>query len=249
MTPRICAIVPVYNHGQTVGRVLARLASAGLDCIVVDDGSEPGCAATLDALAGAPPVVSLVRLPGNSGKGVAVQAGFREAVVRGYSHALQVDADAQHDLSAVPRFLAEARAHPAAVICAIAQFGSDIPRLRYYARYLTHVWVWINTLSLAIPDSMCGFRLYPLAAVMRLMARRPFGARMSFDTDILVRLCWEGLELRWLAVAVVYAPGGISHFRPVADNVEISLMHARLFFGMLWRAPGLIWRKLGPRAR
>jgi hypothetical protein len=34
------------------------------------------------------------------------------------------------------------------------------------------------------------------------------------------------------------------------DNVRISRMHTRLFFGMLWRAPRLLWRRIAgaPRA-
>ena len=49
MTPhKLCAVIPVYNHGGTVAAVVAQLAAHGLPCVLVDDGSEPGCAAVLD---------------------------------------------------------------------------------------------------------------------------------------------------------------------------------------------------------
>ncbi|MFH7473866.1 glycosyltransferase family 2 protein, partial [Pseudomonas syringae pv. tagetis] len=78
---------------------------------------------------------------------------------------LQVVAVGQHDLSVIPLFLAQSRQYPDALICGYPRFDESVPKGSLYARYLTHVWVWINTLSLHIRDSMFGFRLYPLAPV------------------------------------------------------------------------------------
>jgi hypothetical protein len=33
-------LIPCYNHGAMIARVLSRLAPFGLPCLVVDDGSE-----------------------------------------------------------------------------------------------------------------------------------------------------------------------------------------------------------------
>lgn len=99
---RLCAVVPVYNHGATVAAVHAQLAAQGLPCVLVDDGSEPGCAAALDALA-AQPRTHLLRRAANGGKGAAVQDGLRAAASLGYTHALQVDADGQHALRCATR--------------------------------------------------------------------------------------------------------------------------------------------------
>ncbi|GHU20338.1 hypothetical protein FACS189475_09020 [Betaproteobacteria bacterium] len=117
-----------------------------------------------------------------------------------------------------------------------------MPKGRLYGRYLTHVWVWINTLSLRIPDSMCGFRIYPLAAVMPLLPVLARASRMDFDTEILVRLDWAAAPIVNLPVAVRYPVGGLSHFQPLRDNLRISAMHTRLFFGMLHRFPQLLAR-------
>src|SRR5690606_37658025 len=102
---RPCAIIPVYNHQQRIGAVVARLLEHQLDCVLVDDGSEPGCAAVLADIAQQHSGVTLLRLPVNSGKGAAVCYGLRHAYEAGYTHALQVDADGQHDLNDVPLFL------------------------------------------------------------------------------------------------------------------------------------------------
>ena len=240
-----CAVVPVYDHERAVGAVVAGLRSAGLPCYLVDDGSAPPCAERLQQIAADDPGVRLLRLPRNAGKGAAVTAGLRAAAGDGRTHALQIDADGQHDGSDVGRFLHEARRFPAAAVCGRPVFDDSIPAARRYGRYLTHAMVWINTLSLEIPDAMCGFRVYPLAPVLQLLDRVAIGSRMDFDVELVVRLHWSGVPMRWLDTRVSYPPDGVSHFRPWSDNVRITAMHTRLFFGMLARLPTLLTRS-GP---
>jgi glycosyltransferase involved in cell wall biosynthesis len=238
-----CAVVPVFNHEHVVGRVVASLRASGLPVLLVDDGSNSSCARVLDDLARAPEV-SLVRLPCNQGKGAAVVTGLHSAAAAGFTHALQIDADGQHALQDVRRFIDEARAHPDAVICGRPRFDASIPKTRYYGRYLTHGLVWLHTLSLDIPDSMCGFRVYPLRQVCTLARQAHIGRRMDFDIEVLVRLHWRGTPLRWLTTAVTYPSDGVSHFRLGRDNVRIAACHLRLLAGMVVRSPWLLSRRL-----
>jgi glycosyltransferase involved in cell wall biosynthesis len=240
-----CAVIPVYDHERAIAEVVRTLLNAGLPCLLVDDASSPSCAAVLQTLA-EQPNVHLLRLAKNQGKGGAVMTGFREAARMGFSHALQVDADGQHDLEDVSLFLDASRAYPQALICGYPQYDASVPKGRLYARYLTHVWVWINSLSLQIRDSMCGFRLYPLLPTLSLINSVQVGKRMDFDSDIIVRLSWRNQPMRWLPVRVHYPTDGVSHFRLFHDNALISTMHAKLFFGMLGRLPLILWRRWLP---
>lgn len=237
-----CAVIPVYNHEGAVPAVVRELLGAGLPCILVDDASSPACAAVLQSLV-QPGQVWLVHLAVNQGKGGAVMAGLREAQRLGFSHALQVDADGQHDLGDVDNFLAASRQQPQSLICGYPQYDASVPKGRLYARYLTHVWVWINSLSLRIPDSMCGFRVYPLAVTLPLIESVRLGKRMDFDPEILVRLAWRNQPMHWLPTKVHYPTDGLSHFRLFHDNALISKMHTKLFFGMLLRFPLILWRR------
>jgi len=236
------ALVPVYNHGATVGAVVQTLHDLALPVILIDDGSDAECAAVLDALVASSEKTSLLRLPCNGGKGGAVIAGLREAHAQGYSHALQLDADGQHDAAALPAFLDAMRDAPQAVIVGYPRYDASVPTGRLVGRYATHVWVWINTLSRRIRDSMCGLRIYPLAATQPVLDAMPCHSRMEFDTEILVRLDWAGVPIRNLPIAVRYPEDGVSHFRLWRDNARISWMHTRLFFGMLRRLPRLLSR-------
>ena len=237
-----CAVIPVYNHETAVPAVVDALLAAGLPCVLVDDASSPACSAVLEQLAQGDNIF-LIRLAVNQGKGGAVMAGLREASQLGFTHALQVDADGQHDLRDVATFMQVSQQNPEALICGYPQYDASVPKGRLYARYLTHVWVWINSLSLQIPDSMCGFRVYPLAPSLALINSVKLGKRMDFDPEILVRLAWRNQPMRWLPTKVHYPLDGLSHFRLFHDNALISGMHTKLFFGMLLRLPSILWRR------
>lgn len=239
-----CAIIPVYNHPDTIGNTLKNVRASQLPVVLVDDGCDSHCRRVLNALAAADVHVHLVQLPENRGKGGAVKAGLQQANQLGFSHALQIDADGQHNPQDIPRFLECANAQPQALISGLPEYDQSVPKLRYYSRYLTHIWIWINTLSLQIQDSMCGFRVYPVAPICALIDSSRIGDRMDFDPELMVKWHWQGGEVLHLATQVRYPEDGISHFRGFEDNWLISKMHAKLFFGMLWRLPKLLSTKL-----
>jgi len=251
-SPRLIALIPVYNHAATLPSVVEAVRAAGLPCLLVDDGSEVGCAAAMDELVAdsfGESGVSLIRLAQNGGKGAAVAAGLRRALDLGYTHALQVDADGQHDLSSIARFIEASRKQPDALIGGIPVYAADAPKGRLYGRWVMRIWVWVNTLSTSIPDAMCGFRVYPLRASVEVLNSETLGRRMDFDPEILVRLFWRGVPMRWLPVAVHYPKNGVSHFKLVRDNLLLSWMHTRLFFGMLYRSPRLLRRRVGNHSK
>lgn len=238
---RPCIVIPYFNHPLTIAPTLAALGALQLPCWVTDDGSDArGAAAVSDAVRAQRAWVTLLRHDVNRGKGAAVLSACRVAAAAGHTHALQVDADGQHALADAPRLLALAERSPRALVLGVAQYDLSVPRSRLYGRHLTHFWVWINTLSLAIRDSMCGFRVYPLAPLLAVADEERMGLRMEFDTEAAVRLCWRGVPVVNAPTRVTYPPDGVSHFDVLGDNLRISGMHTRLFFGMLWRLPRLL---------
>jgi glycosyltransferase involved in cell wall biosynthesis len=246
---KICIVIPFYNHAGAIAHVVDGLKPLDLPCLIVDDGSDAAAQQVLSQIASRESWVKVLRLPKNGGKGAAVMAGCDAALAAGFTHALQIDADGQHNVADAARLLEEARGHPAAVIGGEAIYDSTVPRVRRYGRYLTHVWVWINTLSLEIRDSMCGLRVYPLATTCEVWRQHWIGRHMDFDPEIMVRLHWKGVRIIAVPSRVTYPRDGISHFRMLEDNILLTSMHARLLVGMLWRLPALVYRRLRHRGR
>ncbi|MBJ9202829.1 MULTISPECIES: glycosyltransferase [unclassified Citrobacter] len=238
-----CVLIPCYNHGAMMSGVLDRLQPFNLPCIVVDDGSDKTTQDELARLAAEYGNLTLIRLPVNAGKGAAVISGIQAAADAGFSHAVQVDADGQHAIEDIPRLLALAKEHPAALISGQPIYDDSVPRSRLYGRWVTHIWVWIETLSMQLKDSMCGFRVYPVTPTLQLAQRVTLGKRMDFDTEVMVRLYWQGNPSYFIPTRVIYPQDGLSHFDALKDNLRISLMHTRLFFGMLPRIPSLLFRR------
>ncbi|MFA0148647.1 glycosyltransferase family 2 protein [Vibrio lentus] len=236
-----CFLIPCFNHGATMPAVVSSLHHFELPIIIVDDGSELATKQFLAPLA-ENSNVTLVTLEQNQGKGGAVKAGIKRAQELGFSHAIQIDADGQHDLEALPALVEASQAKPQRLISGQPVYDDSVPKARLYGRYATHIWVWIETLSLSIKDSMCGFRAYPIDKTQTVLNKYDVGSRMDFDIEILVRLYWEGCDIDFVETRVIYPENGISHFDALWDNVKISWMHTRLFFGMLPRAPKLMAR-------
>jgi glycosyltransferase involved in cell wall biosynthesis len=239
---RTCAVIPTFDNPVTIGRVVGAVGRHVGDILVVDDGSGDAARRALDDLAGAG-AARVIRRARNGGKGAAVKTGLRAAQELGFSHALQIDADGQHDTADIPTFLARAAERPQAAVLGHPVFDATMPRGRRAAHALTNFMVLLQTGGRFIVDPQCGFRVYPVDAALEVAAR---GDRMDFDIEIAVRLHWAGVPIVNVPTGVRYLPaadGGTSHFRPVRDNVAISWMHARLLFtSLLWRL-GLAGRR------
>lgn len=239
-----CFVIPVYNHPHYIEALVEHLDHFQKPIILVNDGSDAACTELLHRIAEQHPNVELVEHSHNQGKGQAVITGLRHAHKLGFSHALQLDSDGQHDWQDVAKFLEISAQHPDAMVIGQPVFDESVPKKRLYGRYATHIWVWINSLSFDIKDSMCGFRVYPLAATIKVLDSAKFQPRMGFDSEILVRLKWANVPFINVPTKVIYPEGGISHYHVLRDNLGMSRAHVRLFGGMLLRLPKLLSQKV-----
>ncbi len=246
MTFNCCAIIPSYNHSELVGVLVRHLRDLELPVFIIDDGSNEPTRAALAALHAPECEVTVDRLDTNRGKGAAVMRGFDLARAAGFTHALQVDADGQHDLSKLAELIALGAAHPDALIAGAPVHDTSMPRGRRIARSITHFWVGIETLTLHPVDTMCGLRLYPLEGVRKLQACHRLGHRMDFDIEIFVRLIQGGVPVFLVPVRVVYRPGNVSNFHLIRDNWLITVTHTKLVLGLPLRAPAMLRRSRPP---
>ncbi|MFA5056685.1 MAG: glycosyltransferase [Opitutaceae bacterium] len=231
-------LLPSYNPGPRLAGVVAEVLRHWRPVLVVVDGSTDSSHLPVVAMAEHEPGLSVLVLPGNRGKGAAVLAGLHDAVARGFTHALVMDADGQHPAASIAPFMAASQREPGAMILGRPIFGPDVPPARLHGRKLSIGLVHLETLGRAIDDPLFGFRVYPARPLLDVMVPRRGGRRYDFDTEAAVRLFWAGLPAVNLAAPVRYfrpSEDGVSHFHYGRDNLRLAWMHTRLITELLLR--------------
>lgn len=240
-------LIPSYNTGETVFKTVREARQYWEPVWVVVDGSTDGTDEGLRRMAELDSGLKLFVLPHNQGKGSAVLHGLHAAAKAGFSHALAMDADGQHPADLIPQFMALSQQNPDAAILGRPVFDASAPALRVRGRKISNWWTNLETLWQGVGDSLFGFRVYPVNPLREVMENNHWMRRFDFDTEAIVRLCWRGIRPLNIDAPVKYLrpeEGGVSHFNYVRDNILLTWMHTRLFFGFMARLPLLLWRKL-----
>jgi Glycosyl transferase family 2 len=220
MTSIWCGI-PVYNNAATIADVARRCREQIDHVLVVDDGSTD--ADLRDLLKNLD--VTVVRHPSNQGKGAAILTALQFASERGSEYLLTLDGDGQHFPEDIPGFLS--RLSPDSILLgARDRITGDMPRSSLFGRDFSDFWVCIES-GASLRDTQSGFRVYPIKLLqnLRLVCRH-----YNFEMEVLTRAVWAGLSVVSVPIRVWY-PGRsqrISSFRPLLDNLRISLLHTRL---------------------
>ena len=187
-------LIPSYNPGPKLFETVAAARRYWQPVWVVVDGSTDGTGEALLEIAARDPGLRVFIRPRNEGKGAAILYGLHAAIAEGFTHALAMDSDGQHPAERIPEFMAASRAAPDAMILGEPVFGTDAPRLRVRGRRISNWWANLETLWVGIHDSLFGFRVYPAAALERIMRRQLWMRRFDFDVEAVVRLCWRGVR-------------------------------------------------------
>jgi glycosyltransferase involved in cell wall biosynthesis len=240
-------LIPSYNPGPKVYATVRAALDQWAPVWVVVDGSTDQTAQGLLAMAEAEPGLRVLVLPKNRGKGAAVLFGLRAAQASGFTHALTMDSDGQHPAERIRGFMQASLAEPDAMVLGVPVFDASAPGLRVKGRQISNWWANLETLWAGIHDSLYGFRVYPIDALIAVMRRQPWMRRFDFDVEAAVRLCWRGVRPINLPAPVRYfrpEEGGVSHFNYGRDNALLTWMHFRLFWGFVVRLPQLWVRSM-----
>lgn len=248
-SPSHLVLIPSYNPGRKVYDTVREARAHWNPVWVVVDGSTDGTTAGLLDMAAQDPGLRVMVQSHNQGKGAAVLFGLEEAARQGYTHALCMDSDGQHPAALIADFMACSRQAPLSMVLGVPVFDASAPMLRVKGRQISNWWANLETLWAGIGDSLYGFRVYPIAALCRVMRGQRWMRRFDFDPEAVVRLCWSGVRPINLPAPVKYLrpdEGGVSHFNYWRDNRLLTWMHTRLMIGFLLRLPLLAWRKFFP---
>jgi len=209
--------------------------------IVVNDGSTDGTSKILNLYEGK---IEVVEYEKNRGKGYAMSRGFDRAEEMGFSHAITIDSDGQHDAGDIPECMQAANENPNVLIVGSRNLMHDnMPKKNTFANKFSNFWFTVQT-ARRLSDTQSGYRLYPLQKMKRL---RPFTSRYEAELEILVRCAWRNIAIKSIPIRVFYAPEGerITHFRPGIDFFRISVLNSVLvFLAVIFGYPSMMIRKV-----
>jgi glycosyltransferase involved in cell wall biosynthesis len=212
-------IIPALNEEETVRSVVRSVIEAlGCDVLVIDDGSSDRTAT--EAIAGG---AFVLQHPFNLGVGAALRSGFRFAAGRGYTAAMQIDADGQHDPEDAARVLAPVLAGDADVVVG-SRFaaGYEVRSARRIAmRFLSRV--VSRHLGVAVTDTTSGFRAFSEAAITRFARSYPSDYLSDTVEALMLAGDW-GLRVQETGVRMRARQGG----QPSAGGAMSVLYLARL---------------------
>ncbi|MEI7773625.1 MAG: glycosyltransferase family 2 protein [Verrucomicrobiota bacterium] len=243
LNPIHCVIIPSYNSGPLLQETVEAVLKVWQPVIVVVDGSNDGSEAEVKRMATEEPQLHVLVLRENQGKGGAVFAAMELALQNEWTHAAVFDSDGQHEVSDIKRFIDASKRYPDAMILGVPIFGEEAPKLRVLGRLVGNWWTHLETLWGGVEDSLFGFRVYPIARSLKVMKGTLGGRRFDFDTQLAVRLYWDGSQPLNLPTRVHYRSresGGVSHFRYLRDNLLLTLVHSALVIQAFLRLPRLI---------
>lgn len=211
-----CILIPAYNAAATLRAVLEECLDSGMPVVVVDDGSSDGTAQTLEGLP-----LTLLSHAVNMGKGAALRTGFAWAIKHKYDGVVTLDADGQHDPTAILRLLAEA--DKKGYDCLLASRHSQFEEMAGLRKVWNRFGVWCirKRTGFEITDSQSGFRYYRSTLLSTVQLEKN---GYDLEMEILVKGWKSGFRIGSLPVPARVADGrATSHYRPVRDTWNICM--------------------------
>jgi dTDP-L-rhamnose 4-epimerase len=228
----LSVVIPAYNEQERlrkhVSGIVAYLSGKDLrfEIVVVNDGSNDDTAGVTRELAKIYPMVRLVDLQPNRGKGGAVKAGMLDA--RG-CYVLFTDADQSTPIGEVDKLLAKLE-HDGydMAIGSRSVPGAEVEEPQVWYRTLAGKLFGVGTRLLCVRgfhDTQCGFK-----AMKREVAQKVFPQVTSttaiFDIEILVVAAREGYQVAEVPVKWVHDPD---------TRIPYNLRRALRIWGELFR--------------
>lgn len=212
-------IIPVYNSEKHLKKLITEISEyiPKNQIIAVDDGSidnSQNICRKED--------VEIISYKENKGKGFALQTGLKSATEKGFSFAICMDSDQQHDPKHIPEFIAKQNASNASLILGFRDMSlKNMPFMRICSNRLTSFIVSF-TAGKWIIDSQCGFRMYKLNDLNGLEFKT---SRYQFETEILLKLAKRNLKFAQTPIDTIYGDekSHIRHFRDIINFVKVII--------------------------
>lgn len=222
-------LLPAFNEENTLPKVIQQLVeifSPG-QIILADDGSTDNTPRVAQELG-----IKIIRNRNNRGKGHILRNAFAIIVTKfpNIKWILTIDADGQHDVRDVPRFIQTINRNPGVEIIIGKRDYNHMPPVNWISNKLTSGWsnFWLHW---NLHDLQCGFRCYRTDVLRHILDYGLTKNKFDLETEILI-ISWI-LEVNIIEIPVrTLYPNTRrkSRIQPAIDTFRWMLLIAKYAF-------------------
>jgi len=209
-------IVPAFNEGTRILRVLDELIAVVENVVVVDDGSKDDTG--LNVLTRP---VWLITHPANLGQGAAIQTGIDFALARGAAYIVTFDADGQHRPQDIRALLSSLQRNEADFALGSRFLGSakGMPISRHILLKLAVLFTRVLS-GVKLTDAHNGLRAMTRRGAASLQIRHN---RMEHASEIIDQIKQCGLKCTEVPVQIRYTADTLSKGQRMSNAIGLGL--------------------------
>jgi glycosyltransferase involved in cell wall biosynthesis len=236
---KLCVVIPAYNVGPLVARVLDGLPDFIDRAVVVDDASTDDTARRVSEYRGRfGGEVALIKLPKNSGVGAAIARGYRDALEHGDDVAIVMAGDNQMDPGDLPAIIDPVAGGKCDYTKGNRLFMGGawkmIPKVRYLGNSFLSLLTKVASGYWHVADSQSGYTAINRETLAKIDLDDIY-PRYGMPNDVLIKLNIVGARVRDVPVKPVYNVGEKSGIRLYKVIPTITWLLIEGFFTRMTR--------------
>jgi glycosyltransferase involved in cell wall biosynthesis len=230
---KVAVVIPCYNEGHLIGRVIDTMPEMVDRMYVVDDKSSDETVDVIKGYADADPErIKLIAHPVNQGVGGAIASGYKAALADRFDVTVVMAGDAQMDPDDLPAIVAPVARGECDYTKGNRLFTGDawniMPRVRYLGNSMISLLTKIASGYWHVADSQSGYTAIGLKALETIDWDKMY-KRYGQPNDLLVRLNVFDFRVRDVTIRPVYGVGERSGIKPLRMIPQLSWLLFRLF--------------------
>jgi glycosyltransferase involved in cell wall biosynthesis len=211
---KVFIVVPAYNEGNRLSRVLDDLSHTGHRVVLVDDGSKDR---TADV--GKRYGCYVLRHSFNRGQGAALQTGISFALREGADAIVTFDADGQHQTSDLPRLLEPVLSGRCDVALGnrFLSRQSNVPPIRKVILQLGRLFTYLTS-GLRVGDCHNGYRAFSAKGAAAIAMKQD---RMAHASEIYDQIRDARLTYEEVPVTIRYTAETLAKGQKLSNSVSV----------------------------
>jgi len=214
-------VIPAYNEGWGIGKVIKEVKDLGLDVIVVDDGSIDETK-EIARQSGAIVLNHCI----NRGQGAALQTGINFSLNFGADIIVTFDADGQHNSKEIKEIIDPILSGEFDVVLGsrfikskISNLKTNIPMLR---KFILRLAAWFTRLytGVKVTDAHNGFRAFSKNSAALIEIKQD---GMAHASEIIEQIKKHQLKFKEVAVTINYTDYSLKKGQKLTNSFKIIL--------------------------